>query len=62
MSSIPEPYPWRVSGIVDGLNFKLFHEQVGHNGVYEGTHGCLIYLFKILTLEAEICVSFHIIG
>ena len=30
---IPEPYPWRVGGSVDSLNFKLFNKQVGHNGV-----------------------------
>ena len=31
---IPELYHWRgwVGGSVYGLDFKLFHEQVGHSG------------------------------
>ena len=37
---------------VDGLSYKLFHEQVGHNGANGGTHGYTMYL--ILKLEEEI--------
>ena len=43
-----------MAGSVDGLGFKLFHEQVGQNGVDGGPHGCPIHLFRILTLEKEI--------
>ena len=47
---------WWIGGRVDCLGFKLFYEQVGHNGADRGSHGCAIYLFIILTLEEEIGV------
>ena len=53
---IPEPYPWRVGGSADGLDFKLFHKQAGNNGADGGTHGCSMYLLKILTFIEEMCV------
>ena len=38
----------------DGLNFKLFHEQVTMERANKGTCGCTMDLFKILTLEEEV--------
>ena len=52
----PKPYPWRIFGSIDDIDFKLFHKQVGYNGADGGSHGCFMYLFKILTLEEERCV------
>ena len=37
-----------VSSSIDGLDFKLFHEQVGQNGADGGTHCCSMNLFKYL--------------
>ena len=39
-----------------GLDFELFHKQVGNEGADGGTHGRTMDLFVILTLEGEICV------
>ena len=50
---IPKLQPRWMGGCVDGLDFKLFHEQVGNNGADGRSHGCLIHLFIILTLEDE---------
>ena len=41
---------------LEGFGFKLFHEQVGYEGAYGGTHGCTINLLIILTLEGEVGV------
>ena len=38
----------------DGLGFKLFHEQVGHNGAEGGFYGCPMHLLILLTSEEEI--------
>ena len=43
-----------IGGRADGFRFKLFHEQVGSYGANGGTNGCMIGLFKILTLEEEV--------
>ena len=51
---IPKPQFWSVGGHIDGLGFKLFHDQVGHKGAEGVTHGCPMQVFIILTLEAEI--------
>ena len=40
---IPKPYLLLVGGSVDGLDFKLFHEEVGHNGADGGTCGCTMH-------------------
>ena len=53
---IPEPQLWLGGGSVDGLGFKLFSEQVGHNGADGRSYGCPMHLFMILTLEEEIGV------
>ena len=34
--------------------FQTFHEQVSYNKADGGTHGCIMDLFIILTLEEEI--------
>ena len=41
-------------GWIDGLDFQLFHEQLGHNGTDGRTHGYLLYVLIILTFEEEI--------
>ena len=41
---------------VGGRVYSLAFKQVGHNGTDGGTHGCIMYLFKIPTLEEEICI------
>ena len=43
-----------MGGSVEGHSFKLFHEQFGYNGTDGGTHGFIMDLFIILTLEEEI--------
>ena len=53
---IPELKPGWIGSSADGLGFKLFHEQVGYYWTNGGTHGCTMNLFKILTLENEICI------
>ena len=40
-----------------GLNFKLFHEDVGYEGADGGSHSCTLYLFIILTPEQEVGVG-----
>ena len=44
------------SGKTDGLNFKLFYEEVGNERASEGTQSCTMDLFIILTLEEEVGV------
>ena len=41
---------------VKGLDFKFLHEQVGNEGTDGGTHGCIMYMFMILTLEEDVGV------
>ena len=48
----PKPQVWGV-GAVYGLDFKLFHVQVGNEGADRGTHGCTIDLFITLTLKRK---------
>ena len=43
-------------GSAKGFDLKLFHEQVGNEGVTRGTHSCTMYLFIILTLEEGVSV------
>ena len=43
-------------GGAKGLDFKLFHKQVGYDETNGGTHDHTMYLFIILTLEEEVCV------
>ena len=45
-----------VWGRAKGLDFELFHKQVGWEGADLGTHGSTMDLFIILTLEEEVCV------
>ena len=45
-----------MGGSLEGFGFKLFHEQVGYEGADGGTHGCMMYLFIVLTLEEEVGV------
>ena len=47
---------WKVRSKVNGLNFKLFHEQVGNKWTNGGTSGGTMDLFIIPTLEEEVCV------
>ena len=47
---------WGVWGRPKGLDFELFHKQVGNEGADGGTHGSTMELFIILTLEEEVCV------
>ena len=49
-----ELYPWWIGGTVDGIDFKLFHEQTVCKGTNWEIQGCTMYLFKILTLEDKI--------
>ena len=41
----------RVGGSAKGFNFKLLHEQVDNERADGRTHGCIMGLFIILTLE-----------
>ena len=43
-------------GSADGLNFKLFHEQVVNERANGGFHTSAMDLFKILTLDEEVGV------
>ena len=45
-----------VWGRAKGLDFILFHKQVGKEGADGGTNGSTMYLFLILTLKEEVCV------
>ena len=45
-----------VWGRADGLDFELFHEHVSDKGADGGTHGSIMDLFIILTLEEEVHV------
>ena len=45
-----------VQGRAKGLNFELFHKQVGKKRANVGTNGCTMGLFIILTFEEEVCV------
>ena len=45
-----------VWGRAKGLDFKLFHEQVGNEGADGGTHHSTMDLFVILSLEEEVSV------
>ena len=40
-------------GRAKGLDFILFHKQVGNEGANGGTHGSTMELSVILTLEEE---------
>ena len=42
---------------LEGLDFKLFHEDVGYERAVGGSHSCTLYLFIILTLEEEVGVG-----
>ena len=42
---------------LEGLYFKLFHEDVGYEWADGGSHSCTLYLFIILTLEEEVGVG-----
>ena len=44
-------------GGAKGFDFKLFHEDVGYEGADGGSHGCILDLFIILTLEEEVSVG-----
>ena len=51
--------PWPkvgVGGSAKGFKLKLFHEQTGNEGTNGGTHGCIMDLFIILTLEEEVSI------
>ena len=55
--SINLSHNWEfVWGRAKGLDFELFHEQVGNEGANGGTHGSTMDLFAILTLEEEVYV------
>ena len=45
-----------VRGSAKGLNFKLFHEQVGNEWNDGGNHGCTMDLFIIFILEEEVSI------
>ena len=51
---IAKPQFWWMDGSVDGLGFKLFHEEVGYNGTGGIPYGRPIHHFVILTLGEEI--------
>ena len=55
VSSTYLSHRWGGGGKIDSFNIKLFHEQVGNEGAYGGTHGCTMDIFIILTLEEEVC-------
>ena len=42
---------------VEGLDFKLFYEDVCYEGADGGSHSCTLYLLIILTLEEEVGVG-----
>ena len=44
---------WGVWDRVKGLDFELFHKQVGNKRVKGGGHGSTMDLFVILTLEEK---------
>ena len=54
VSSMYLSHRWGVWGRANSPDFKLFHEQVGNKRTNEGTHGCTMDLFVILTLEKEV--------
>ena len=43
-----------MGGRTYGLDFKLFHEQVGNKWANGRAHGHTMSLFKIFTLEEEV--------
>ena len=51
---IPLPHLWRALGSVDGIYFKVLHEEVGHNGADGRPHGCSLNLFIEPALKLEI--------
>ena len=51
---IPLPYFGRVLGSLNGLNFKVLHEEVSHYGADGWPHGCSIYLLIKAALELKI--------
>ena len=50
----PEPKGRGVGKGIEGLDFKLFHEDVCYEGADGGSHSCTLYLLVILTLEEEV--------
>ena len=53
--NISFPYPARAACSDDGLGFKFFYEQVGHNGTDRKAHSYYMHQLLIITLE-EVCV------
>ena len=56
MSSTYLSHRWGVWGRAKGLDFEVFHEQVGNKRAKRRTCGCTMDLFIILTLEEEVSV------
>ena len=48
----PGPQLWWMGDSIDGLCFKLLHEQVGNKGADEGSHYCPIHLFIMPNLKS----------
>ena len=53
----PKPQGWGIGEGLEGLDFKLFHEDVSYEGADGGSHSCTLDLFIILTLEEEVGVG-----
>ena len=56
MSSTYLSHRWWARSRSDGLDLKLFHEQVSNEGANRGTNGFTMDLFKMLIKEEEGCV------
>ena len=50
----PKPHGRGAGAGLEGLDFKLFHEDVGYEGADGGSHSCTLCLLIILTLEEEV--------
>ena len=51
---ISVPYSQRIFSCFDGLDLKVLHTEVDHNGADGRIHGCSLKLFKKPALELEI--------
>ena len=56
MSSTNLSHRQGYGAVLKGFDLKLFHKQVGDERADWGTHGCILDLFIILTLEEEVCI------
>ena len=50
----PHPYSRRVYSWINDLDFKILHEEVGHNGADGRPHSCSLQLFKESALKLEV--------